>query len=75
MKEIPLTCGKVAIVDDEDSAALSQFTWYAKPSRSKWYAERNGAMIAKVRSPAAYAIAARQRYGEFACTGNPAAAQ
>jgi len=30
MREIPLTQGQVAIVDDEDYEWLSQFKWYAK---------------------------------------------
>jgi hypothetical protein len=43
MKEIPLTQGKVALVDDEDFEALSQFKWFAhKTSHSKtYYALRN----------------------------------
>ncbi len=45
MREIPLTQGKVAIVDDDDFDWLRQFTWYATSSRSQtgrlvWYARR-----------------------------------
>ena len=29
MKEIPLSQGKIALVDDEDYADLSQFKWHA----------------------------------------------
>lgn len=40
MKEIPLTRGQVAIVDDEDFFRLSQFSWYARKSRLTYYANR-----------------------------------
>jgi len=40
MKEIPLTQGKVALVDDEDYESLSQFKWYAGKQRHTFYAER-----------------------------------
>jgi hypothetical protein len=39
MKEIPLTQGKVAIVDDEDFAWLFQWRWYCT---DKGYAARSG---------------------------------
>lgn len=39
MKQIPLTCGKVAIVDDTDYPIISQFKWRAKKQKSGiWYA-------------------------------------
>ena len=44
MKIIPLTQGKVAIVDDSDFEWLSQFKWCAVKeykSRTIWYATRN----------------------------------
>jgi hypothetical protein len=45
MKEIPLTQGKVALVDDSDFALLSVFRWRAVRVRSgvseKWYAVRS----------------------------------
>lgn len=40
MKEIQLTKGKVAIVDDADYEWLSQWKWYARKSRKSFYAER-----------------------------------
>lgn len=41
MKNIPLTQGKVAIVDDEDFETLRHFTWHAYKARNTYYAARN----------------------------------
>ena len=41
MREIVLTRGQVAIVDDEDFEAVSAFKWCAQPSRHTFYALRN----------------------------------
>ena len=40
MKEIPLSRGMVALVDDEDSEDLSRFKWYAHPTHHTFYAAR-----------------------------------
>ena len=40
MKIIPLTQGKVAIVDDVDFAKLSKHKWYALKMKNNWYAVR-----------------------------------
>jgi hypothetical protein len=40
-KEIKLTQGKVAIVDDEDFEYLNQWKWYANNLCGKFYAVRN----------------------------------
>jgi hypothetical protein len=40
MKEIPLTKGFAAIVDDEDYESLSAFGWYAKITGKRIYASR-----------------------------------
>lgn len=41
MKEIKLTRGMVALVDDEDFAELSKFKWHAAKGRYTYYAERH----------------------------------
>lgn len=39
--EIPLTKGKIALVSSKDWSAVSQHSWRAIPSGSKWYAATN----------------------------------
>lgn len=39
--EIPLTQGKVALVDDEDYPEVSRYRWYANRYGRRWYAVRN----------------------------------
>lgn len=41
MKEIKLTQGKVALVDDADFEELSKYKWYAERSSNTFYAMRN----------------------------------
>lgn len=41
MKQIPLTQGQYAIVDDEDYDYLSQWKWHAHKDRYTYYAIRN----------------------------------
>lgn len=40
MKEIPLTQGRVTIVDDEDYEWLIQWKWHAQKGRHTFYAQR-----------------------------------
>lgn len=40
MKEIPLTQGKVALVDDNDYENLCQWNWFAHKRNGIWYAAR-----------------------------------
>ena len=41
MKHIPLTQGKVAIVDDKDYEYLNQWKWYAHKKGNTYYARRS----------------------------------
>ena len=41
MRQIPLTQGKVALVDDTDYEWLNCFKWYAHQNHCTFYAERN----------------------------------
>lgn len=49
MKEIQLTQGKIAIVDDEDYERLIQYNWYAHKNRYTFYAARHTYIDGKVR--------------------------
>lgn len=50
MKQIPLTQGQFAIVDDADFAELSKYKWYAKHEPHTWYAMRDtGSRTHKIR--------------------------
>lgn len=41
MREIDLTQGKIAFVDDEDYDRINQFKWYAHYHKKRWYAIHN----------------------------------
>jgi hypothetical protein len=41
MKTIPLSRGKVALVDDEDFESLNQFKWWLIKDKNNWYVGRN----------------------------------
>lgn len=41
MKRIPLSKGKLAMVDDDDYDWLMQWKWYAHSAHGKWYARRH----------------------------------
>ena len=46
MREVALTQGKVALVDDEDYEDLSRYKWHARKIGRIWYAERNTPRVA-----------------------------
>lgn len=41
MMEIPLTQGKIAIIDDEDYNSVSKYNWQVRKSYNVWYALRS----------------------------------
>ena len=41
MKEIPLSQGKIALIDDEDYELVNQFKWYAQIIGDSWIACRS----------------------------------
>ncbi len=41
MREIPLTRGLIAIIDDDDYERLSAYKWYAAKIRNRFYATRD----------------------------------
>ena len=45
MKEIPLTQGYVALVDDEDYERVAQFTWHAGIDCRAVYAQRSPLLV------------------------------
>lgn len=47
MKEIKLTRGQVALVDDADFEELSKFKWYARKHYHTWYAARSSYPVNK----------------------------
>ena len=50
MKEIKLTQGKVALVDDEDYEDLNKYKWYANKDKNTFYAMRNEIINGKSRT-------------------------
>ena len=47
MKEIQLSQGKVALVDDEEFESLNQYKWHAQKNRNIFYAVRNKGVAGK----------------------------
>lgn len=47
MKEIPLSQGKVAVVDDVDFEEIGRYKWHATKRPHTWYAVRNSAVNGK----------------------------
>ena len=66
MKEIPLTQGKVALVDDEDFEKVSQFQWYANRigKGDHWYATRNVRRNGKRRPELMHRVIMGLEYGD-----------
>ena len=50
MKQIPLTRGKVALVDDDDFEELNQYKWYVHNEHGYFYAARGMLVEGKVKT-------------------------
>jgi hypothetical protein len=50
MREIKLTSGKVAFIDDEDFERVSQYKWHAYRNGNSWYAARSVVIDGRRRS-------------------------
>lgn len=51
MKEVSLTQGKVAIIDDDDLAIISKYKWHADKSRNTFYARTNETVAPRKQKP------------------------
>lgn len=54
MREILLTQGKFALVDDEDFDRMNRFKWFAHHIHKNWYAVRDAPTINKIRGERIY---------------------
>lgn len=54
MKKIPLSQGKVALVDDEDYDYLMQWNWCVKKHRGTYYARRSNWIVGQGQGKATY---------------------
>ena len=61
MKQIKLTQGKVALVDDGDFKWLIRWKWYAKESSNSWYAVRNETKAESAARGAVYSCNGRRK--------------
>jgi len=64
MKEIPLTKGKVALVDDEDYEPLMQYRWYASEGKSTFYAVRGSGTPSGKRATLLMHVVIMQMHGK-----------
>jgi hypothetical protein len=60
MKTIPLTQGKVTLVDDEDYPHLMELNWFTNKTRNAHYAAKNPAMVNGVRIAVGFNLDAKE---------------